>query len=66
MDDDDLENLQHLYFEEKEWERDIQEEPTTEGLHLLPLRTKKLNIGTLEKPKILSIGDEYINDQGNL
>ena len=30
MDDDDLENIRHLYFEEKEGERDIQEEPTIE------------------------------------
>ena len=57
MDDDDLEDLRHLYFEEKEGERDIQEEPTIEGIHLLPLKTKKLNIRTLEKPKLVSIGD---------
>ena len=46
MDDDNLEDLRHLYFEETEGERDIKEEPMTEGIHLLPLKTKKLNIGT--------------------
>ena len=57
MYDDDLEDLRHLYFEEKEGERDIQEEPTTEGIHLLPLKTKKLNIETPKNPKLASIVD---------
>ena len=32
--DDSLEDLRHLYFDEKEGERSISEEPTTEGVHL--------------------------------
>ena len=44
--DDNLEDLRHLYFEEIEGEGNIKEEPTTEGIHILLLRTKKLNIGT--------------------
>ena len=57
MDDDNLEDLRHLYFEETKGERDIKEESMTEGIHLLPLRTKKLNIGTEDKPKLATIGD---------
>ena len=39
--DDGLEDLRHLYFEEKEGKWNISEEPTTEGIHLQPLQTKK-------------------------
>ena len=59
MDDDNLEDLRHLYFEEIEEERDIKEEPTIEGIHLLPLRTKKVNIGIEDKPKLATIGDYW-------
>ena len=55
--DDSLEELRHLYFEETEGEWNIKEEPTTEGVHLLPLKTKKLNIGTKEKPKLATVWD---------
>ena len=55
--DDSLEDLRHLYFDEKEGEQSISEEPTTEGVHLQPLRTKKLNIGMEEKPKLATVGD---------
>ena len=57
MDDENLEDLRHLYFEETEEERDIKEEPTTKGIHLLPLITKKVNIGTEDRPKLPTIGD---------
>ena len=55
--DDGLEDLRHLYFEEKEGERNVNKEPPTEGVHLRPLKTKKLNIGTEEKPKLATVGD---------
>ena len=54
-----MEDLRHLYFEETEGERDIKEEPTMEGIHLLPLRIKKVNIGIEEKPKLATIGDYW-------
>ena len=57
LEDDSLEDLRHLYFDEKEGERRISEELTTEGVHLQPLNTKKLNIGTDEKPKLTTVGD---------
>ena len=56
-DDDSLEDLRHLYFEEKEGEWNINEELTIEGIHLLPLKTKKLNISTEERPKLADVGD---------
>ena len=55
IDDDDLENLRHLYFEEKDGEQEIQEEKITKGLHMLPSKTKIPNIGSAEKPNIASI-----------
>ena len=55
--DDSLEALRHLYFDEKEGERSVRDEPMTEGVHLQPLKTKKLNIGTEEKPKLETVGD---------
>ena len=55
--DDSLEDLRHMYFEETEGEWNIKEEPTTEGVHLLLLKTKKLNIGMEEKPKLATVGD---------
>ena len=59
MDNHNPEDLRHLYFEETKGERDIKEEPTIEGIHLLPLRTKKVNIGTEDKPKLATIGDYW-------
>lgn len=59
MDDDNLEDLRNLYFEEIEGERDIKKEPTTQGIHLLPLKTKKLNIGVEDKPEIATTGDYW-------
>lgn len=59
MDDEDIEDLRHLYFEENEGEQNIQEEPITQGIHLLLLKTKKLNIGAQEKPELTSIGDYW-------
>ena len=58
-DDDSLEDLRHLYFEEKEGERNINEESTIEGIHLQPLRTKKMNIDTEERPKLATMGDYW-------
>lgn len=63
MDDDNLEDLRHLYFEEIEGERDIKEEPTIEGIHLLPLKTKKVNIGIEDKPNLATIGDYWDEQQ---
>ena len=57
--DDGLEDLRHLYFEEKEGEWNVNEELATEGVHLWPLKTKKLNIGTEEKPKLATVGDYW-------
>lgn len=57
MDDDDLEGLRHLYFGETEGEKDIQEDSKTKGIHLLPLKTKKMNIRTKDNPKLESIID---------
>jgi len=39
------------------YNRGIKEYPVTYAPHLKPLKLKKLNIGTEEKPKIASIGD---------
>ena len=56
---DGLEDLRHLYFEEKEGKWNINEEPATEGVHLRSLKTKKLNIGTVEMHKLATVGDYW-------
>lgn len=39
--EDGLEGLRHLVFEEIEGERKIRENPSTEGTHLLPMKLRK-------------------------
>ena len=56
LDNDSMEDLRHLYFEEKEGKRSIKDELTMEGIQLLPLKTKKLNIGMDERPKLATVG----------
>lgn len=41
LEEDRLEGLRHLAFEETEWERGIQENPSMEGTHLLPVKLRK-------------------------
>jgi len=55
--EDGLEGLRHLAFEETEGERGIRESPSTEGAHLLPMKLRKQNVGTEDKPKIALVGD---------
>lgn len=57
--EDGLEVLRHLAFEETEGERGIRESPSIEGTHLLPVRLRKHNVGMEDKPKIASIGDYW-------
>lgn len=58
-DEDDLEGLQHLTFHQTKVERGILEGPVTDAPHLLPVKLRKHNIGTDEKPKLTSIGDYW-------
>lgn len=52
-----LEGLRHLAFEETEGERGIQENPLTEGTHLLPVKLRKYNVGMKDNPRIALVGD---------
>jgi len=57
--EDGLEVLRHLAFEETEGERGICESPSIEGTHLLLVNLRKQNVGTEDKPKIASVGDYW-------
>ncbi len=57
--EDDLEGLRHLTFQETEGERDIQEIPSEDTSHFLPMKLQKHNIGSKNKHKMASIGDYW-------
>ena len=59
LEEDGLEGLRHLAFEEIEGERGIRENPSTEGAHLLPMKPRKQNVGMEDKPKITLVGDYW-------
>lgn len=47
--------MRHLTFKEFGGERSVKDGPLTTGSQLLPLKLQKHNIGTKEKPKLVSI-----------
>jgi hypothetical protein len=56
---DHLEELRNLAIKEKEGNREIQNiiPSQTDGSYNHPLKLCKINIGTIEKPKIAMVGD---------
>lgn len=57
--EDKLEGLGHLAFEEIEGERGIRENSLTEGTHLLLVKPRKQNVGMEDKPEIALVGDYW-------
>jgi len=57
LEEDGLEGLRHLAFEETERERGIPDNPLTDGAHILLVKLRKHNVGMEDKPKITSVGD---------
>jgi hypothetical protein len=55
-DEDDLHNIQ---IEEVEGERDVEGPPIESKLISIPIKVKKVIIGTTEHPKMASIGDYW-------
>jgi hypothetical protein len=55
-DGDDLGNIQ---IEEVEGERDVEGPPIESEVISVPIKVKKVNIGTNEQPKIANIGDYW-------
>jgi len=55
--EDDLEGFRHLTFQEMEEERDIKEGPSADATDFLPIKLRKQNIGSENKPNMESIGD---------
>jgi hypothetical protein len=55
-DEDDLCDIQ---IEEVEVERDVEGPPLESEVISMPIKIKKVNIGTTEQPKIVSIGDYW-------
>jgi hypothetical protein len=53
-DEDDLRNIQ---IEEAEGEREVEGPPIETEVITAPIKVKKVNIGTVENPKMASIGD---------
>jgi hypothetical protein len=56
LDEDDLRNIQ---IEEVEGERDLEGPPLESEVISAPIKIKKVNIGTAEHPKMVSIGDYW-------
>lgn len=59
LEEDILEGLRHLAFEETEGERGIHKSPSTKGTHLLPVKLRNQNVVMEEKPKIATVGDYW-------
>jgi hypothetical protein len=58
-DEDDLQNIQ---IEEVEGEREVEGPPLELEVFSVPIKVKKVNIGTFVNPKMGSIGD-YWNEK---
>ena len=56
LDEDDLCNI---HIEEAEGERYVEGPPIESKVISMPIKVKKVNIGTIEHPKMASIGDYW-------
>jgi len=59
LEEDDLEGRRHMTFQETEGEKDIQEGPSKDATHFLPVKLQKQNTSLENKPKMASIGDYW-------